>query len=217
MTDEQRINVMRDGPYMVHGNIPLNEISVKVGPMGKPIGWTKDKEYRTDDVYALCRCGKTTSTPFCDGSHMDIGFKDRKIAEPDLYDENVTITKGCEKVELMQRPILCTGAGFCHSGRNIEQSIKKEKYLDEAREQCDNCPGGSLTLVIDGVKYEPALKKEISVTNDVHTVGPIWVRGGIPVVSPEGKGYEVRNRIALCRCGRSKNMPFCDSSHLSSH
>ncbi|MGZ8637173.1 MAG: CDGSH iron-sulfur domain-containing protein [Actinomycetota bacterium] len=40
-----------------------------------------------------------------------------------------------------------------------------------------------------------------------------WVRGGVPVVSEDGRGYEVRNRQTLCRCGHSANKPFCDGSH----
>ena len=45
--------------------------------------------------------------------------------------------------------------------------------------------------------------------------GPLWVRGGVPVVSADGYEYEVRNRVTLCRCGSSENKPFCDGSHAS--
>ena len=31
----------------------------------------------------------------------------------------------------------------------------------------------------------------------------------------DGKNYEVRNRVTLCRCGRSNNKPFCDGSHAA--
>ena len=44
--------------------------------------------------------------------------------------------------------------------------------------------------------------------------GPIWVRGGITVESADGREYEVRNRVTLCRCGQSSNKPFCDGSHV---
>jgi CDGSH-type Zn-finger protein len=43
--------------------------------------------------------------------------------------------------------------------------------------------------------------------------GPLWIRGRIPVYSADGKPYEIRNRITLCRCGKSTIKPFCDSSH----
>jgi CDGSH-type Zn-finger protein len=45
--------------------------------------------------------------------------------------------------------------------------------------------------------------------------GPIWLRGGIRLTSPDGYEYEVRNRVTVCRCGASKNKPFCDGSHAS--
>jgi CDGSH-type Zn-finger protein len=48
-----------------------------------------------------------------------------------------------------------------------------------------------------------------------HCSGPIWLRGGIAVVSADGFEYEVRNRMTLCRCGASKNKPFCDGAHAS--
>ena len=43
--------------------------------------------------------------------------------------------------------------------------------------------------------------------------GPLWLRGGIPVVAADGFAYEVRNRMTLCRCGASQNKPFCDGAH----
>ena len=44
--------------------------------------------------------------------------------------------------------------------------------------------------------------------------GPISVRGGIVIESADGREYEVRNRVTLCRCGQSSNKPFCDGSHV---
>lgn len=43
--------------------------------------------------------------------------------------------------------------------------------------------------------------------------GPYRVRGGVPVVGADGRRYEVRERQTLCRCGSSRNKPFCDGSH----
>ncbi|MDR0369030.1 MAG: CDGSH iron-sulfur domain-containing protein [Candidatus Peribacteria bacterium] len=44
--------------------------------------------------------------------------------------------------------------------------------------------------------------------------GPLYVQGRIEVESSNGESYPVRNRQTLCRCGESRNMPFCDASHL---
>ena len=44
--------------------------------------------------------------------------------------------------------------------------------------------------------------------------GPILVRGGIPIIDPEGTERRSRRRVvALCRCGRSRLAPLCDGSH----
>jgi CDGSH-type Zn-finger protein len=45
--------------------------------------------------------------------------------------------------------------------------------------------------------------------------GPIWLRGGVPLISADGHQYEVRNNMTVCRYGASKNNPFCDGSHAS--
>jgi hypothetical protein len=60
---------------------------------------------------------------------------------------------------------------------------------------------------------EPMFEPPIGVVLDSHTGldGALWVRGGIPIESADGKKYEVRNRVTLCRCGKSENKPFCDS------
>ena len=44
----------------------------------------------------------------------------------------------------------------------------------------------------------------------------MWVKGGLRIESSDGTNYEIRNRVTLCRCGKSKNKPFCDSSHVFS-
>lgn len=37
--------------------------------------------------------------------------------------------------------------------------------------------------------------------------------GPVTIVSADGRASTTRNRVALCRCGRSGNKPFCDASH----
>ena len=81
------------------------------------------------------------------------------------------------------------------------------------------CPSGRLVAWDRETKapLEPRLERSIGVVEDPAegVAGPLWVRGGIPVVAADGEPYEVRNRVTLCRCGASKNKPFCDASHAS--
>jgi nucleotide-binding universal stress UspA family protein/nitrite reductase/ring-hydroxylating ferredoxin subunit len=73
----------------------------------------------------------------------------------------------------------------------------------------ERCPSGALTYEIEEAINEPDIPREISVVDD----GPLWVTGGIPITRSDGIPLEIRNRITLCRCGRSGNKPLCDGSH----
>lgn len=44
--------------------------------------------------------------------------------------------------------------------------------------------------------------------------GPYIVKGGAKLVDGEGKEFETKETIALCRCGRSESKPFCDGTHV---
>jgi uncharacterized Fe-S cluster protein YjdI len=43
--------------------------------------------------------------------------------------------------------------------------------------------------------------------------GPALVRGKFTMNSASGEKIETAGQIALCRCGSSRNKPFCDGSH----
>lgn len=43
--------------------------------------------------------------------------------------------------------------------------------------------------------------------------GPYMVKNLEKLTDAEGNEIEVKKSIALCRCGESKNKPFCDGSH----
>jgi CDGSH-type Zn-finger protein/uncharacterized Fe-S cluster protein YjdI len=75
-----------------------------------------------------------------------------------------------------------------------------------------NCPSGALHAYwADGEATEsldgPA---EINVRTD----GPLQLRGNIEILATDGTLIGRETRVALCRCGRSENKPFCDNSHI---
>ncbi|HXF49371.1 MAG TPA: CDGSH iron-sulfur domain-containing protein [Verrucomicrobiae bacterium] len=49
----------------------------------------------------------------------------------------------------------------------------------------------------------------------VNRNGSLRVEGDFVIVDPEGRPYGLAGRtvVSLCRCGQSKNKPFCDSTH----
>ncbi len=73
------------------------------------------------------------------------------------------------------------------------------------------CPTGALHLrLADGTNPEP-MPTEASVTVDAD--GPLYVRGDVTIETQDGDVLLRDTRIALCRCGLSKNKPLCDGSH----
>ncbi len=49
----------------------------------------------------------------------------------------------------------------------------------------------------------------------INNNGSIKIEGDFEIVDRSGNAYDLagRNAIGLCRCGQSKNKPFCDGSH----
>jgi hypothetical protein len=124
------------------------------------------------------------------------------------------------ELKLKDAEILCASARFCHRGGDIWNIINRSDYPVAKKNVIENscdCPSGRLVITDKktGETIEPVLEKSVCAIEDpaIGTGGPFWVRGGIPIYSADGKLYEVRNRVTLCRCGKSTNKPFCDSSH----
>jgi len=49
----------------------------------------------------------------------------------------------------------------------------------------------------------------------INSNGSVRVEGDIEIVDKNGNMYDLGGRevISICRCGHSKNKPFCDGSH----
>jgi len=83
--DNNRVQVAADGPLYVRGALELRQAGQDTG--------------RADTRMALCRCGASRNRPFCDDSHVGIGFADpgdvdseRSRVEPQTRAETVCIT-----------------------------------------------------------------------------------------------------------------------------
>ena len=82
---------------------------------------------------------------------------------------------------------------------------------DEIAEVVERCPTGALHYRrLDGGPEEQApADTTIRPTRD----GPLYVRGHVVVRDEAGEVIREDTRMALCRCGNSRQMPFCDNSH----
>ncbi len=67
MSETVRITATPNGPNMVAGNVEL------LWPSGHPI--SQEGEADANGAIFLCRCGASNNKPFCDNSHVRIGFK----------------------------------------------------------------------------------------------------------------------------------------------
>lgn len=47
--------------------------------------------------------------------------------------------------------------------------------------------------------------------------GPYQVSGSFEIIDAEGNVFKTEGDVSLCRCGRSKNKPFCDGTHKDIH
>lgn len=216
---EKKIKVLQNGPYEVTGNIPLNGLRFVPDKEGASESYEETIKYPRQESYHLCRCGGSSNKPFCDGSHYVNGFDGKETASHKTYDEMATYIEG-KVVDLLDAEELCAVARFCDTNGTTWDLINNSKNPHTeniVKQQCNDCPSGRLTAVTkDGKRIEPVLSQEVSILEDedaqVH--GPIWVKGGISIEDGEGLLYPVRNRVTLCRCGKSQNKPFCDARHM---
>ncbi|HTY13934.1 MAG TPA: CDGSH iron-sulfur domain-containing protein [Candidatus Omnitrophota bacterium] len=214
----KKIKVTKDGPYLVTGSVPL-EKEYADGDQSAAIEWVKSDPYPLQENCALCRCGATANPPYCDGAHRKISFDGTETAKNIPYLEQAETTRG-PGMDLTDAESFCAIALFCHQAgdtwTHAENSGDPGQKKMAIREACA-CPSGRLVAweKNSGKPIEPAFEPSISVVESraQKVSGPLWVKGGIPVESASGMQYEVRNRVTLCRCGKSSNKPFCDGTH----
>lgn len=222
MSDKPKIKITKNGPYVVTGNVPLNKLVIKTGLGGAPDRYEETEKYPAKEEYHLCRCGKTKTPPFCDNSHEVTHFNGQETAKNIPYKDMAKKIEG-PKVDLLDAIELCSSAKFCERGKGTWQAVEESNFEENkelaVQTSCD-CPSGRLVaLEKDGTPIEPEFKPSISVLEDqcAFVSGPIWVKGGIEIEGEDGTIYEKRNRVTLCRCGKSQNKPFCDTRHVGSH
>jgi CDGSH-type Zn-finger protein len=219
-SDPRKIRVLKDGPYLVTGKIPLVREVMVIGADREPESWRIVENLPAQSIYSLCRCGRSRRMPFCDGSHTKTGFDGTENAPRKNYLDLAEKTEGPALI-LTDAACYCAIARFCYRAGDAWTRTEHSDDPESRRiavEEAGNCPSGRLVAwdKETGKPIEPAFEPSLSLTQDTkHFVsGPVWVKGGVPVESADGFVYEIRNRMTLCRCGASKGKPFCDGSHL---
>lgn len=163
---------------------------------------------------ALCRCGASGNKPFCDGTHGTIRFSDQRIADDT---RNHRVSYAGKRITIHDNRGICAHAGLCTERLGSVFRMQQEPWIDPDGASAEEivatvkaCPSGALSYSVEDVEYrDQARAPMVTVSDD----GPYAITGGIEligVVFGEGASKE---HYTLCRCGASKNKPFCDGSH----
>jgi CDGSH-type Zn-finger protein len=176
---------------------------------------TRGKKFSLEPVTAICRCGMSRNKPYCDGSHLKYKFSGVKnqVRVPDQLKEYYS-----DKINVLYNRGVCNHNGACFNGLPYVFRIGARPWIkpdnatvDEIIELIKHCPTGALSYSIDGVRYQD-YERPPNMT--LVPGGPINVEGGVELKDDLGNKPECKEHYSLCRCGESRNKPFCDGSHF---
>jgi len=109
----------------------------------------------------------------------------------------------------------CSHAGECIRGLPAVFDTERRPWIQpdgadagELRDVVARCPSGALEIVEREVAAA-AGRVEVTATEG----GPFLLTGDVCVLGPDGKVLREGAKVALCRCTKSANAPFCDGSH----
>ena len=171
---------------------------------------------------ALCRCGASALKPFCDGAHAEVAFTDEKDPER-VVDRRDTYVG--QQVTIFDNRGTCAHSGFCSDRLRTVFRPDQEPFvapsggrMDEIIAAVRACPSGALSFALGSHEAREQVDQEREPAIEVSKDGPYRVTGGLPLEDADGNP-EPRNEGAslehysLCRCGHSRNKPFCSGRH----
>ena len=202
------IRVRENGPYLLTGGAPMANF------LGEPT--------TAPPVAALCRCGRSESKPWCDGTHATIGFNDRK--HPDRVADRLD-TYPARQFTILDNRGSCAHSGRCTDALPTVFRAGTEPFVAPAGGRADDilraiqaCPSGALGAAIAERRAADVVDRIRPPAIEVSKDGPYYVTGGVDLRDEAGNepvrsAGASREHFALCRCGQSKNKPFCSGAH----
>ena len=196
------IECSSNGPYLVRNLQSLRN--------------SKGESIPTKPVIALCRCGASAKKPFCDGTHSKVGFSSQRLSDESRDKRQDYVGKG---ITIHDNRSICSHAGFCTERLASVFRLRTKPWIDpdgagvdEIAEAVKRCPSGALSYSIDGVEHRDQDRDPmIAVSKD----GPYLVTGAVELEDESRAEGASEEHYTLCRCGASKNRPFCDGTHWS--
>ena len=203
MSDNGRpkIKPTETGPYLVSGLTKLTR-------------YADGKDFPVEGNVALCRCGGSKNKPFCDGTHAKNGFSSAK--SPDRAPDEREDYKG-NGLTIHDNRGLCAHAGRCTDGLPDVFQLGKEPWIageadsaEAVSKTIQQCPSGALSYSIEGTEHADRGGPSMIM---FAPNGPYVVRGGADLEGTELPKGGTLDHFTLCRCGASKNKPFCSGAH----
>jgi len=175
---------------------------------------SKGQNIDNKPVIALCRCGKSANKPFCDGTHTKVNFSDTKEADEGKNKRKNYVGK---EISIRDNRGICSHSGFCTDQLSSVFKLKEEPWIDPNGEKAEKiieiikkCPSGALSYSLGSTEHRDQNREEgIAVSKD----GPYFIVGNIDLKGIEWGEGASKEHYTLCRCGSSKNKPFCDGTH----
>src|SRR5262245_47624233 len=203
-----RIRVRTNGPYLLTGGASMSNF------LGEST--------TAPAVAALCRCGRSESKPWCDGTHATIGFNDNKHADrvADRQDRYPA-----RQFTILDNRGICAHSGRCTDALPVAFRAGAEPFVAPSGARADDilraiqaCPSGALGAAIAERGAADVVDRIRPPAIEISKDGPYYVTGGVDLRNdacdePVRATGASREHFALCRCGQSKNKPFCSGAH----
>ncbi|MFW6129384.1 MAG: CDGSH iron-sulfur domain-containing protein [Candidatus Aminicenantaceae bacterium] len=175
---------------------------------------SKGDDLDTNVTMTLCRCGKSKNKPFCDGAHLKNGFSDKK--DPDRIEDKMDDYEG-KDITIHDNRGVCSHREYCTDyapkvfRRRVEPWIDPDaQNANETGRVIKMCSSGALSYTKDGALFKDWDNEPTVI---ISKGGPYEVQGYVELNDPDGNEPESKEHYTLCRCGHSKNKPFCDGNH----
>jgi len=216
----------------------LNELASRLSGLGAEIRVAPDGPYLVTNLeqftnwlgetlpvapqMALCRCGRSSKKPYCDGTHAEIAFSGAK--DPQRIPDKRDAYDG-QQIRIFDNRGICAHSGFCTDRLASVFHVGQEPFvtpsgarLDEIVQAVRACPSGALSYAIDGKEARQQVDQDRPASIEVSKDGPYRITGGIRLVDDQGDDLPraagaSREHFSLCRCGHSQNKPFCSGMH----
>lgn len=176
---------------------------------------SKGEPLPVKNVMSLCRCGLSKKKPFCDGSHNEKGLDCEK--KPDRVKDRVMDFKG-KDITIHDNRGVCSHDRSCVNDLPSVFQKGKRRWIQpdnagvkEIVNTIEKCPSGALSYSIGKMKCTE-IEREPTIT--IAKNGPLEITGGIILDDDMDSKPQSPEHYTLCRCGGSKNPPFCDGTHL---